>query len=145
MPAEKQYLVTRGVPSLRRATALAYTDEDEDAERLLSFADSGTPSAEGDEWVETHAGRKAYSKAGADHAEIGVIPDIDGPGDGDDVAGRMGTLALDKEPEIIDFDDIPDMEEDDLEDGDEATAAPKTVAPKAVPASEARSVSQRHY
>jgi len=28
------------------------------------------------------------------------------------------------------LDDIPDMEEEDLEDGDEATAAPKAVAPK---------------
>jgi len=30
LPADKQYLVTRGVPCLRRATSLAYTDADED-------------------------------------------------------------------------------------------------------------------
>jgi Autophagocytosis associated protein, active-site domain len=57
LPGDKQYLVTRGVPCLRRATSLAYTGADEDAERLVSFADSSAPSAEGDEWVETHAGR----------------------------------------------------------------------------------------
>ncbi|EEB88261.1 hypothetical protein MPER_14002, partial [Moniliophthora perniciosa FA553] len=34
LPADKQYLITRGVPCLRRATSLAYTDADEDAERL---------------------------------------------------------------------------------------------------------------
>ncbi|KAF9483160.1 hypothetical protein BDN70DRAFT_828114 [Pholiota conissans] len=134
LPVDKQYLVTRGVPCLRRATSLAYTDADEDAERLLSFADSGTSGADGDEWVETHAGRAASSKfGGADGGEIAEIPDIDGPGDDEDVGVRgmragVGALGLGagKEPEIIDLDDIPDMEEDDLEDGeDEATAAPK--------------------
>ena len=49
LPSDKQYLVTRGVPCLRRATSLAYTDADEDSERLLSFADSSAPSADGDE------------------------------------------------------------------------------------------------
>lgn len=138
LPVEKQYLVTRGVPCLRRAISLAYTDEDE--ERMLSFADSDTPGGDGDEWVETHAGRK--SKSGGDHADIQEIPDIDGQGDDDDVAGRMGGLSLgqDKEPEIIDIDDIPDMEEDDLEDGDEATAAPKHAASKNI-VSEPRSAS----
>lgn len=131
MPADKQYLVTRGVPCLRRATSLAYTDADEDAERLLSFADSSTPSAEGDEWVETHAGRKASQKA-SDHSEITEIPDLDDPGDADDITSGVGSMALggsDKEPEVIDLDDIPDMEEDDLEEeDDEATAAPKHTA-----------------
>ncbi|KDR67538.1 hypothetical protein GALMADRAFT_147081 [Galerina marginata CBS 339.88] len=126
LPADKQYLVTRGVPCLRRATSLAYTDADEDAERLLSFADSSTPSAEGDEWVETHAGRTVSKESAADH--ITEIPDIDIPGDGDDLASGIGGMSLgtsNKEPEILDLDEIPDMEEDDLEDGDEATAAPK--------------------
>ncbi|KAF8971253.1 autophagocytosis associated protein [Flammula alnicola] len=134
LPADKQYLVTRGVPCLRRATSLAYTDADEDAERLLSFADSSTPSADGDEWVETHAGRKASNNSATDHSQIAEIPDIDGPGDADDLAAGVGSMSLSqsqKEPEVIDLDDIPDMEEDDLEDGDEATAAPKSSAPAA--------------
>ncbi|KAH9176788.1 putative E2-like enzyme [Lactarius sanguifluus] len=82
LPTNKQYMVTRGVPCLRRATSLAYTDADEDAERLLSFGDSAAAGTEADEWVETHA----------------------------------------------DLDDIPDMEED-LEDGDDAAAAPSKVPP----------------
>lgn len=44
------------VPCLRRAKSLAYTDADEDAERLISFADGGSKDKD-DEWVETHAGR----------------------------------------------------------------------------------------
>lgn len=134
LPVDKQYLVTRGVPCLRRATSLAYTDEDEDAERLLSFADSSTPSAEGDEWVETHAGRKASKEGAADHSEIAEIPDLEIAGDGDDIASGIRGLSLGGAGgqggvhEIPDMDEIPDMEEEDLEDGDEATAAPKHSA-----------------
>ena len=135
LPADKQYLVTRGVPCLRRATSLAYTDADEDAERLLSFTDSSTPGADGDEWVETHAGRKASTHQSAqDPADMAVIPDIDGD-DADGITTGVRSMELGghggKEPEILDLDEIPDMEEDDLEGGDEATAAPK--APVAVP------------
>lgn len=132
LPADKQYLVTRGVPCLRRATSLAYTDADEDAERLLSFSDPSAPGThDGDEWVETHAGRKS-DKSTSDPSQIAEIPDIDGAGD--EIASGMAGLSMGgsaKEPEIIDLDEIPDMEEDDLEDGDEATAAPK--APVVVP------------
>ena len=115
---------------MRRATSLAYTDADEDAERLVSFADSSAPSAEGDEWVETHAGRQATLQSASNQSAIDEIPDIE---TGDDITSGVGSLSLggkgEKEPEVIDLDDIPDMEED-LEDEDEATAAPKAVAPK---------------
>jgi len=54
LPADKQYLMTRGVPCLRRATSLAYTDADEDAEKMVSFSlDPATEDKE-DEWVQTH-------------------------------------------------------------------------------------------
>ncbi|KAJ7077278.1 autophagocytosis associated protein [Mycena belliarum] len=117
-------LLTRGVPCLRRATSLAYTDADEDAERLLSFGDS----TGADEWVETHAGRKSNMDA-ANPGQIDDIPDLDGPAD-DALAQGVGALALgaDAAAETPDLDDIPDMEEDGLEEGeDEATAAPKAT------------------
>jgi len=127
LPKDKQYLVTRKVPCLRRATSLAYTDADEDAERLVSFGEGSAAEPSGEEWVETHAGRKATGKG---DGEIADIPDIDGPGDADEITGGVGSLSLGKgkkEPEVIDLEDIPDMEEEGLEEGDEATAAPKTV------------------
>lgn len=135
LPLDKQYLVTRGVPCLRRATSLAYTDADEDAERLLSFTDSSTPGAEADEWVETHAGRKATTDSATNAGEIEDIPDLDGQHDNDGVSRGVGAMSLasgaDAGPaETPDLDDIPDMEEDDLEAGDEATAAPKIVSEK---------------
>lgn len=50
------------VPCLRRATSLAYTDADEDAERLVSFAEGGSKDKD-DEWVETHTGRSELHKS----------------------------------------------------------------------------------
>ncbi|EKM75925.1 hypothetical protein AGABI1DRAFT_116121 [Agaricus bisporus var. burnettii JB137-S8] len=132
LPADKQYLVTRGVPCLRRATSLAYTDADEDAERLLSFADGAPgsgPDLDGDEWVETHAGRKSTLDSLQNPGEILDIPDLDNV---DGVANGVSRLNLGgdhsgKEKEVVeipDLDDIPDMEEI-MEEEDEATAAPK--------------------
>ncbi|TFK67371.1 putative E2-like enzyme [Pluteus cervinus] len=131
LPSDKQYLVTRGVPCLRRATSLAYTDADEDAERLLSFAEGPTASGEADEWVETHAGRKATQDSAGNAGTIDDIPDLDGEKDGDAVTRGLAGLSVSgnqsasaEVPEVTpDLDDIPDMEEEDLEDGDEATAA----------------------
>ncbi|KAF8070075.1 putative E2-like enzyme [Lyophyllum atratum] len=124
LPADKQYLLTRGVPCLRRATSLAYTDADEDAERLLNFGDSST-SGEADEWVETHAGRKSHADSAANPGTIDDIPDLDG--EHDNLASGVGALSLGTgataAEETPDLDDIPDMEEDDLEEKDEATAS----------------------
>jgi ubiquitin-like-conjugating enzyme ATG3 len=131
LPQDKQYLITTGVPCLRRATALAYTDADEDAERLLSFSDSSAVGG-GEEWVETHANRKhATGDSAANAGEIADIPDLDGPHD--NIAGKMGGLSLGGADDGLtpDIDDIPDMEEEGLEEGDEATAAQKKPAPVA--------------
>ncbi|KAH7925649.1 putative E2-like enzyme [Leucogyrophana mollusca] len=130
LPADKQYLVTRGVPCLRRATSLAYTDADEDAERLLSFGESSATGNEADEWVETHAGRKPTLDSAANPGVIDDIPDLDGEADGG-LSDAMGNVSIASTAgatvgETPDLDDIPDMEEEDLEEGDdEATAAPK--------------------
>ena len=119
-------MVTRGVPCLRRATSLAYTDADEDAERLLSFGDSTAAGSEPDEWVETHAGRRANADSDANPRVIDDIPDLDGPHEDDGISGAAANLSLSDTPP--DLDDIPDMEED-LEDGDDAAAAPSKAPP----------------
>ncbi|KAJ6521917.1 putative E2-like enzyme [Mycena vulgaris] len=133
LPADKQYLLTRGVPCLRRATSLAYTDADEDAERLLSFGGDATGV---DEWVETHAGRKANLDS-ANPGHIDDIPDLDAAPE-DSIAQGVSALSLGGggAAETPDLDDIPDMEEDGLEEEeDEATAAPK-VTPGVIDASQ---------
>lgn len=131
LPADKQYLMTRGVPCLRRATALQYTDEDEDAERLVTFGDLSSTGKEEDEWVETHAGRPVTHESGANGGDIDEIPDVD-----EHLSGAMANTSLssakDGEPdEIPDIDEIPDMEEEGLEDEDDAAAAPKVASPAA--------------
>ena len=133
LPADKQYLLTRGVPCLRRATALAYTDEDEDAERLLSFGDLSSTGKAEDEWVETHTGRGASASGAGIVGDIDEIPDVDDHADG--ITSGMGGLSLGSNKtaaEIPDIDEIPDMEEEGLEGEDEAAvAAPKAAAPAA--------------
>jgi ubiquitin-like-conjugating enzyme ATG3 len=124
LPREKQYLVTRGVPCLRRAQSLAYTDADEDAERLVSFGDGPSSGGDGDEWVETHAGRKATANPASDASALADIPDDDD----DDISRGVGNMSLgghgtgEQAVDTPDLDDIPDMEEDDLEEEDTATA-----------------------
>ena len=122
-------MITRGVPCLRRATALAYTDADEDAERLLSIGDLSSTGSEADEWVETHTGRPSAHDSAGNAGTIDDIPDLDGAGDVDHITGGVGKVSLTGGPpaepaETPDLADIPDMEEDLEEGDDEATAAP---------------------
>jgi ubiquitin-like-conjugating enzyme ATG3 len=114
------------VPCLRRAASLQYTDADEDAERLLSFGE-GSTAPDGDEWVETHAGRKIGPDSAEPLGEIDDIPDVDGPSES--VAAAMANMSISGGKggavETPDIDEIPDMEEDLEADDDEATAAPE--------------------
>lgn len=142
LPANKQYMVTRKVPCLRRATSLAYTDADEDAERLLSFGDGPAAGNEADEWVETHAGRRANADSAANPGVISDIPDWDGPHDDDNgISSAAANLSISETP---DLDDIPDMEEE-LEDGDDAAAAPLKAPPPPRKPSDATSVPMFPY
>lgn len=108
------------MPCLRRATALAYIDADEDAERLLAIGDLSSTGSETDEWVEIHTGRPSARDSAGNAGVIDDIPDLDGAGDVDRVTAGVGGVSLSgpAEPaETPDLDDIPDMEED-LEGGD---------------------------
>ncbi|EJU04428.1 hypothetical protein DACRYDRAFT_76878 [Dacryopinax primogenitus] len=133
LPKDKQFLMTRNVPCLRRATTLAYTDEQEDAEKMLSFTDGGDKE---DEWVQTHAGRAGE---GDGVAEISDIPDLDGPSHtASAITAGLNKMtmderhAIDAQPipeEIPDIDDIPDMEDEGLEEAEDvAAAAPEKAA-----------------
>jgi len=145
LPKDKQYLVSRGVPCLRRAQSLAYTDADEDAEKLLDLSEGGDQA---DEWVQTHAGRAARVNAADD---IEAIPDMDGPSESPKMPTKqLGSLSLDADTSIAnipDMDEIPDMEEEDLEGAeDAATAAPaKSVATTATPAARDNLLQVRTY
>lgn len=129
------------MPCLRRATALAYTDADEDAERLLAIGDLSSTGSEADEWVETHTGRPSAHDSAGNAGIIDDIPDLDHAGDVEHITGGVGKVSLTggqpgEAAETPDLDDIPDMEEQLEEGDDEATAAPpkpsNVVAPDTV-------------
>ncbi|WVF65955.1 hypothetical protein IAT40_000693 [Kwoniella sp. CBS 6097] len=139
LPADKQYLITRGVPCLRRATDL-YSDADEDAEKLLNFMDDaeeapapGAKKGEDDEWVATHFGRAAQAKP----ADMDEIPDIsDSPtlSPSAPSSGMKGlSIGENEHPlevdEIPDIDDIPDMDEAAGLEDEEDDAAVRIVHP----------------
>ncbi|CAG8523278.1 13985_t:CDS:2 [Acaulospora morrowiae] len=99
LAAEKQFLITRNVPCLRRVKQMEYIDED---------AETQIETEDGEEaWVATHSGRAATN-----------IEEIAQPieGDEDEVNKRISKIVLedinDKEDvDIPDMDDIPDIEE----------------------------------
>ena len=140
LPCNKQYLVMHGIPCLCCTTSLAYIDADKDTEHLLSFADASAPSTDSNECSKTHVGCQAHktdsatnkdkivdiSKLGGDrlHDNERIVKGLGGMllggGGGGEGVGMM---------ETSDLDDIPDIEEDDLEEGDdEATAAVPKVS-----------------
>ncbi|KNZ60496.1 autophagy-related protein 3 [Puccinia sorghi] len=153
LPETKQYLISRNgashddhrhfqtlltcywpVACLRRASQMVYTDKDEDAETMMSFAAEGAVGADDEEWAVTHTTRPAQSAA----HDIGDIPDIDqnvnslSLSAADHAAGRHPDATSNNPEEAIpNLDDIPDMD-DDLGDAggiveaeDDATAAPQ--------------------
>lgn len=149
LPETKQYLISRNVACLRRASQMVYTDKDEDAETMMSFAAEGAVGADDEEWAVTHTTRPAQSAA----HDIGDIPDID---------QNVNSLSLSTAAEtgrhpdatsthpdaeaIPNLDDIPDMD-DDLGDAggiveadDDATAAPQPELGQNCPSSNLISV-----
>lgn len=97
----------------------------------MSIGELSTKKGE-DEWVETHAGQSSTSTAD-DLRVIDEIPDAD---DHDELSHGMGGLSMSSAhaagEEIPDIDEIPDMEEEDLEgEDDAAVAAPKKAATSA--------------
>ncbi|KAA1093318.1 E2-like enzyme [Puccinia graminis f. sp. tritici] len=61
LPENKQYLISRNVACLRRASQMVYTDKDEDAETMMSFAAEGAVGADDEEWAVTHTTRRESS------------------------------------------------------------------------------------
>ncbi|GJN93498.1 hypothetical protein Rhopal_006555-T1 [Rhodotorula paludigena] len=135
LPKDKQYLVSRNVPCLRRVSQLDQQGAagDEYAEMLMDLsAEAGDGD---DEWVATHTNAKDPNST-TDIPTIGDIPDADDPSSSssssanpsaniDSLASHLADTSLAKD-EIPDLDDIPDMDDEDaggaglVEEDDEA-------------------------
>jgi len=108
LPKEKQYLVTRNVPCLSRATDLEQYDP------ASEFALGGDE----DGWVATHKNPAADRQPGQPDDEIPSIEDeVAGAAAGGKTSAAAATAATDDE-------DIPDMGDLDLEEPADEAAVP---------------------
>ncbi|KPV73984.1 uncharacterized protein RHOBADRAFT_66693 [Rhodotorula graminis WP1] len=136
LPKDKQYLVSRNVPCLRRVSQLGQQGGagDEYAEMLMDFAEGGGAAGdEGDEWVATHTNAQDPNST-TDIPSMGDIPDADDLSSSSGVDGVTSSLAdtslnpnaaAAARDEVPDFDDIPDMDDEAggaglVEDDDDA-------------------------
>ncbi|KAG2482477.1 hypothetical protein HYH03_018584 [Edaphochlamys debaryana] len=113
-PADKQFLVTRKVPCVRRATELegGYNPNSE-------FAVAGEEGE--DAWVATHQDPAASARGAGGAAGDGGdgIPNIDDDAKPSAAAGQGGAKE----------DDIPDITDLELNEGEDEAAAPSGRAP----------------
>ncbi|SJX60220.1 related to AUT1-essential for autophagocytosis [Sporisorium reilianum f. sp. reilianum] len=157
LPKDKQFLISCGVPSLRRVSQIekgvgvGVTDDDE---KLMSFDEGGADAAEDDQWVATHFDDQQSGSASR-AADMLDIPDIGEDaaapehqlteGQEDDLAARVAGVSIaasslepsasaDDIGDIPDMPDIPDMDDetDDLAGGVEEEDDPATAAPPAL-------------
>ncbi|BGP00493.1 Autophagy-related protein 3 [Rhodotorula toruloides] len=124
LPKDKQYLISRNVPCLRRVSQLGQQGgaNDEYAETLMHFTaelDEGEVAAgdAGDEWVATHTSAKDPNST-SEIPVIGDIPDVDDPSAGssshavDGLSSHLADTSIQAD-DIPDLDDIPDMDDED--------------------------------
>ncbi|GAA5934040.1 Atg3p [Sporobolomyces koalae] len=115
--ADKQYLISRNVPCLRRVSQLGQQQHtaggpEEYTEMMMNFASEQDGAAE-DEWVATHA--NSIDSKGAESTDIptiGEIPDLDGSHTTNSLEHGMGNVSIDDANDIPDMDEIPDMDDD---------------------------------
>lgn len=133
LPKNKQFLISRGVPSLRRVSEIeggAGGPLREDEEKLMSFDEAGSEGQDVDPWVATHFDSQASSSSRA--VDITDIPDIGEEstapehqlteGQENDLAARVAGVNLDGSTDNTDANevgDMPDMEE--IQDIDDET------------------------
>ncbi|KAJ3019978.1 UNVERIFIED_CONTAM: E2-like enzyme [Siphonaria sp. JEL0065] len=108
LPADKQYLITRNVPCLKRIAAMEYRDADDE---------EAIDDEMGDEWVATHKGRVIGGSG--DEEQVREIEDevVNAPAaESSSPAAPPTTSTNNTEtlPEIdnLNLDDIPDMDEE---------------------------------
>ncbi|KAI8843922.1 autophagocytosis protein [Chytriomyces cf. hyalinus JEL632] len=130
LPADKQYLITRNVPCLKRIAALEYKDGDEEEVEMDSAEDD-------DAWVATHknrviaSGREAEDIADMDEADVSADQQKS-------LTANLAHLSIAKKEdpapaseEVEDLEDIPDMDEEleivDMEEEEDPAAMSNTA------------------
>ncbi|CAO3675732.1 unnamed protein product [Rhizopus stolonifer] len=119
LPADKQFLVTRNVPCLRRAKQMEYTEEEEETQ----VADDNDE----EDWMYTHSNR--VTRTMEEVAETIMTEEEEEEA----IRKGLGKLDLDKIPDLDDIpniDDIPDMDDQVEEEEDPAVDYAKNANDK---------------
>ncbi|KAE8232145.1 hypothetical protein CF326_g2823 [Tilletia indica] len=156
LPADKQYLISRGVPCLRRVSQMESAaigrgaGADKSGDHILDFGD-GEGGKDDEGWLATHFDS---SNPNTEQREIADIPDSEpaaadnlSPAQEDALASRVAGLSVAEPSAAVapapdvrasvddDIGDIPDMDEDDLagmgggvEEEEDAATAPQPAA-----------------
>lgn len=126
LPAKKQYLITRNVPSLKRAHTYTMQNAEEkllEGEDDIGLGDGG--------WLATHTdGKNVVSGVNTDFDDVEEIDEIED--NSKDIDNNFNSLVQSTYvPQKVNDDDIEDMEEEygELEDieADESTLMPSTA------------------
>ncbi|CAM0139154.1 E2-like enzyme, variant 2 [Umbelopsis sp. WA50703] len=132
LPKDKQFLITRNVPCLRRAKQMEYTEDDKETE--IKAGDDGENDDDEDGWMYTHSDRvyktiDEIARDIVDSDDMPQLPPIGALSIEDNRTANEKAEDDDINPdEIPDIDDIPDMEDDLLEEEDPAALATTKVA-----------------
>ncbi|KAH8552087.1 autophagocytosis protein [Umbelopsis sp. PMI_123] len=123
LPADKQFLITRNVPCLRRAKQMEYTDDKE-----TEIKDEETDNNDDDGWMYTHSDRvyKTIDEIAHNIIDSDDIPELPPIGtlsieDNRTQAEKDEDLELNPD-NIPDIDDIPDMEDSLVEEEEDPAA-----------------------
>ncbi|KAJ3022925.1 UNVERIFIED_CONTAM: E2-like enzyme [Siphonaria sp. JEL0065] len=108
LPADKQYLITRNVPCLKRVAAMEYRDADDE---------EAIDDEMGDEWVATHKGRVIGGSGDEEQVREIEDEDVNAPAAESSLNPGPPTTSTDNTetlPEIdnLNLDNIPDMDEE---------------------------------
>ncbi|GAA5849010.1 hypothetical protein JCM5353_008658 [Sporobolomyces roseus] len=103
LPGDKQYLISRNVPCLRRVSQLGQQGV------------HGNDGDEQDEWVATHTNSNDPNSTTQIPTVIDEIPDLEDEQSkeaSNELSEGMGNVSL-REEDVPDMEDIPDMEDED--------------------------------
>ncbi|KAI9356214.1 autophagocytosis protein [Zopfochytrium polystomum] len=118
LPPDKQYLITRNVPCLKRVAAMEYKGpaEDDDDDGLLDIADNDGEGNNVDGWVATHRDRLQGSSAGSGGAVPNeAVPEIRDIDEEPEPSADPLPTQIGGSPQVgEDVADIPDMDDGEL-------------------------------
>ncbi|KAI8967040.1 autophagocytosis protein [Mycotypha africana] len=117
LPSDRQFLVTRNVPCIRRARQMEYSEGADEDDSETAIKDEN--NVDGEDWMFTHS--KRATKTMEEIAQTIMTEEEEAA----EIRKGLENLKVDEIPdldEIPDIDDIPDMDDQVNEESDPAVA-----------------------